>query len=437
LSDVQTLQANILRQYEEDVAFRAEAASSKQTRKAAFTARVSERQKEKDGVNKALETLTDETARALTARSIKTVAFLQLSSTSSDTERAVTALQEQAAKTKSFRLAALAKQVKKALPDGDEGKGKGIISSMNTMINQLKTEQASDDAKKAHCTEEYQKINKEVNKLAFLVQKNEVTIKSLNDKIDHKTELTTAAAVEKAENEKELETLATIREGEKDVYEKEKNDDEAAVVLLTKTRGQLAKFYEAFLQLKQDPKEMLKGEDLSQENKDLARQEEGYTLSDKNSNKGAADMILAMIDHIVGNLQDEISDATKEEEDATADYEAQKAALEKANEDLDADEVSLKGEMTEVRSDITDEEKEETDNNGGITAQQDDKKAIEGECDFIISKHQERYDKRQAELSGINQAKDFLYHSGVFGTTTTPGPSFFQTARQFLAVRHH
>jgi len=433
LSDAKTLKAATERQKKEDEDFLAEAMSSKEKRQADFTARQSERQKELDGVNKALETLTDEKARELTSRSIKTVAFLQLSSTSSDAERAVSALQEQAAKTNSFRLAALAKQVKKALPEGAKDKGAEIISSMDTMITELKTEQASDDDKKAHCTQEYQEINKEVNKLTFLVQKKEAAIKSLNDKIDHKTELTDAASFKIGENEKELEKLAEIRQGEEDVYKKEKADDEAAIELLTLTRSQLAKFYEgSFVQLKQDPKEMLKGEDLSQENKDLARQEEGYTLSDKNSNKGAADMILAMIDHIVGNLKDEIADATKEEEDATADYEAQKAALEKDNEDLDAQKVDLASEMTKHRTDIDDEEGDKDDNNGGIAAKQEYKSSIQGECDFIISKHQERYDKRQAEISGINQAKDFLYHSGVFGT-----PSFFQTARQFLAVRHH
>mmetsp|Transcript_22155 Transcript_22155/g.39825 ORF Transcript_22155/g.39825 Transcript_22155/m.39825 type:complete len:702 (-) Transcript_22155:34-2139(-) len=436
LADDKTMKAATERQLKEDEDFLANTTKSKSKRQEDFTARQSERQKELDGVNTALGTLTDEKARELAARSIKTVAFLQVSS-HSDGQLAVKTLQEQAAKIKSVRLATLAKEVKRALPDGFKDTGGGIMGSMDTMINELKAEQQSDEDKKVHCVSEYQAIDKEVNKLTFLVQKNEATISTLNDKIDSKTEQSNAASFEIGENEKEIAKITEIRADEKAVYDKEKKDDESAIELLKLTHSQLAKFYEGSLvQLKQDPKEMLKGEDLSQENKDLARQEQGYTLSDKNSNKGAADMILALIDRIVSNLEDEVSTATKEENDNIADFDAQKKSLEDDNADLREKRVDLASMMANHRKDINDEEDKKTTSNGGIDDKNKYKGSIQDECDFIISKYNERFDKRQAEIAGINTAKDFLYHSGVFGEPKAE--SFFQTAsRRFLGIKRH
>merc|ERR1719163_2008753 len=130
-----------------------------------WTLREKLRNEELDGINKALEILTSDEARALFAKSIKpgVETFLQIASTPAllqsaalaPAARAYNAVKAQVKKSRSIRLAALAVKVRTA----KAGHFDGVIKAIDDMIKTLAEEGAADLAKKTQCLDEYQQIN--------------------------------------------------------------------------------------------------------------------------------------------------------------------------------------------------------------------------------------------------------------------------------------
>ncbi len=68
----------------------------------------------------------------------------------------------------------------------------------------------------------------------------------------------------------------------------------------------------------------------------------------------------------------------------------------------------MDGAIAARKTDKTDEETAMTDNNKALTAEEDYRKEIKPDCDFIIDNFASRSEKRTAEMDGLRQAKEFL-----------------------------
>merc|ERR1711957_787583 len=64
--------------------------------------------------------------------------------------------------------------------------------------------------------------------------------------------------------------------------------------------------------------------------------------------------------------------------------------------------------IADRKVDKSDEEGLKTTNEGDRTPEQDYKKNIKPDCDFMIDNFTSRAEKRTAELGGLRQAKEFL-----------------------------
>merc|ERR1719327_2388624 len=145
-----------------------------------WTIRKKLRDQEIEGIDKALEILTSDDARALFAKSIKpgVESFLQIASVvdaQAPNARAYNALKVQVKKSHSVRLAALAVRIRTA----KFGHFEDVIKSIDEMLKTLQEEGAADLEKKEQCLDEYQQIERTVKDLEWKIKNNEAKITKL------------------------------------------------------------------------------------------------------------------------------------------------------------------------------------------------------------------------------------------------------------------
>merc|ERR1719443_565546 len=134
--------------------------------------RKSQRLEEIEGIEKALEILTSDEARALFAKAIKPgmeTSFLQVLSDSSEDAAATKAynvLKTQAKKSHSLRLAALAATIR----TNGHGHFDKVIKKIDEMIQTLKDEEQEDIKQRDWCKDEYQENSEEKNDLKWKIK---------------------------------------------------------------------------------------------------------------------------------------------------------------------------------------------------------------------------------------------------------------------------
>merc|ERR1719271_2256804 len=214
-----------------------------------YSTRKEMRSQELDGINKALEILTSDDARALFAKSIKpgVETFLQIASTpsllqdaaSAPAAKAYAALKGQVRQTRSLRLAALAVKVRTA----KAGHFDEVITAIDNMIKTLQDEGAADIAKRDQCKDEYQKITKTVNKLDWKIKNNEAKIAKLEKLIELRTKEKEETIAKIKETKQYMSDITDERKEENKAYLQAKKDDEDAKDLLEKAKEAFTKFY--------------------------------------------------------------------------------------------------------------------------------------------------------------------------------------------------
>merc|ERR1719399_2397129 len=128
-----------------------------------WTTRSSQRMEEIKGVEEALKILTSDEARALFMKAIKPGAetsFLQINAgndESAPASKAYKVLKEQARKSHSIRLAALAATVRTT----STGHFDAVIKKIDEVIQTLKDEEKEDIKQRDWCKDEYQKNSEE------------------------------------------------------------------------------------------------------------------------------------------------------------------------------------------------------------------------------------------------------------------------------------
>eukprot|EP00933_Yihiella_yeosuensis_P032210 TRINITY_DN257_c1_g1_i1.p1 TRINITY_DN257_c1_g1~~TRINITY_DN257_c1_g1_i1.p1 ORF type:complete len:675 (-),score=241.21 TRINITY_DN257_c1_g1_i1:166-2190(-) len=402
-----------------DGKFLKEAEQSCADRAIEFTDRVKLRSQEMTGVNKALEIL--DSKRALFDKTFTSVpgapSFLQISgaavavtdqkgksSAAAAVQNAYAVLKAQIAKTHSSRLAAVAVLVKKAAPEGGFA---GVVKSIDGMLVTLKEEAALDKSKKDHCIKEYSTIGKKVSNLGFLIQKGSASIDKLGAKLEHLSTEQSKAHAEVASIESELSDMKKLRIEENQDFLAAKAEDQTAINVLKETSEALKQYYNehtkpAAALVEYDPSKM------SKKRKILKRKEHQYTLTDEASQEGAADGILAIMERITENLADEIADGQKAEADSQLEYEKSRSLLEESKERLVKKLTSIANMKATSSAKKSDVEDSKDSNTASLESENAYKASIKEECDWMLTKFDERSQKRAAEMDGLVRAKEIL-----------------------------
>jgi hypothetical protein len=379
-----------------------------------WTMRKKLRDQEIEGIDKALEILTSDDARALFAKSIKpgVESFLQISSNpvllqnsaQAPAARAYNALKAQVKKSHSVRLAALAVRIRTA----KFGHFEDVIKAIDEMINTLKEEGADDLAKKTQCLDEYQEIELTVSNLNWQIKNNQAKIAKLEKLIDLRTKEKEAAIEKKEETEQYIKDITKERKEENEAYLAAKKDDEDAIELLEKARDVMAKYYkEAGIDMGpiQGSVKLLQEEPVFERSADDAPD---ATFSDKGNNKNASKNILSLFAYIIEDLYDELSNEKKSEAKSQEEFEKEKATAEKLVEDLEEKIVTLEGIIAKRKEDKKEENLDMKENNKDRDAELKYQAKIKPDCDWILKAFDQRATARAAEMDGLETAKEFL-----------------------------
>jgi len=197
------------------------------------------------------------------------------------------------------------------------------------------------------------------------------------------------------------------RTDENAVFLQAKKDDQDAIQLLASARSALTAFYtnhsielgplQNFFLVQQGPNFTV-SEDQAPE----------ATFSGKGHRKVESKGIVQLLTMIMQDLNDEIKNDMKAEELAQLEYEKQLAAANALKGELESKKVNLSDMISKRTVDKGDEEAALTANQKDLQDEEDYRKQITPDCDWIIGAFTERASRRAAEMQGLVEAKDFL-----------------------------
>lgn len=373
-----------------------------------WTTRSALRSEELEGINKALEILTSDTARDLFAKSIKPgiETFLQVVSQPSNSpiSKAYSALRVQARKAKSLRLASLAASVRLA----KVGHFDQVLQAIDEMVKTLQDEGTADIQKRDQCNTLFHGIASKVGDLSWQVEKNEAAI----DKLENLIQLRTTEKVQTEENiksvEKEMADMTTAREDEHKEFNTAVKDDRDAIELLENATKAITSYYSNHsvdMGPVQGSVKLMNADPVFEVSKDQAPEAE---FSGKGKHKTESKGIVAILSMIIEDLRDEVTNARKDEVTAQTEYEKAMATAEKLKDELLGKKVNLEDAIAKRGKEKTDEEEDKKENIADKDAELKYKAEIKPDCDWIIKNFAARATARAAEMDGLRGAKDFL-----------------------------
>jgi hypothetical protein len=374
-----------------------------------WNVRVTMRDEEVEGIEKALEILTGDAARELFATAIKpgVEAFLQVESVdsaSAPARNAYNALKAQVKKSHSVRLAALAVQIRSA----KAGHFDKVIGAIDKMLTTLQEEGADDLDKKTQCLDEYQDIAKTVGDLDWKIKNNEAKIAKLQKLIELRTKEKEETIEKIDETNQYIKDINAERKAENEAYLQAKKDDEDALALLEKAKEVFAKFYEkngVKMGPIQGSVKLLQEEPVFERSEDDAPD---ATFSSKGNNKNKSKGVLSLFQYIIEDLNDELANEKKSEAKSQAEFEEELATAEKLVDDLTEKKVTLEGIIAKIIEDKKDENTDLKENNKDRDDELSYKAKITPDCDWILKAFDQRAAARAAEADGLTTAKEFL-----------------------------
>merc|ERR1719157_519909 len=104
----------------------------------------------------------------------------------------------------------------------------------------------------------------------------------------------------------------------------------------------------------------------------------------------------------------EVKNGVKDEAAAQTEYETAKAAAEKLIETLEEKKVNLETDKAKETTKKEGEEETLAGNNEKLSLNEEYKKSITPDCDWMLNSFEERREKRKAEMNGLVTAKEYL-----------------------------
>jgi len=395
------------------------------------------REEELEGVLKAISILSSDETRELMASAIKPgveTMFLQLNSDQSASgaaaavsvvkNKAYELLKAGARKAGSLRLGMLAVRMRNA----KVGHFDAVIAEIDKMIDVLKEEGAADIAKKDQCKAEYQKIGLAIQDLDWKIKNNLAKIARLEKDIEFNTKEKEDTIDKIGETKDFMKKITDERTAENEAFKNAKLEDQAAIKVLNAAKDALTKFYkknkvdmgpiQGSVKFAQDP-----------EFKVSADQAPDATFSGKGSRKLGSKNIVSLMDYIIEDLEDEITNGMKDEEKNQLEYEDEMTKAKTLVSEMEEKVESLSDTIAKKKDEKTEEQKTMKQNNKEKDAEEAYKAKIKPDCDWIIENFSGRADARAAEMGGLTTAKEFLAGKAAL-LQLSSGPATSKVARR-------
>jgi len=411
----------------ETQAFVANLASQCAAKKKEWDERCAMRTEEISAISEAIKILNDDDALDLFKKTLSLSqtpsAFLQRRSGASVALRARTVLSKVAASAGSQQnaLALLGFQLKAKKVDFSK-----ILAQIDGMMKVLDSDQANDDEQQKFCEAEISKTDKEHAATKDAIATSAASIEEMSDE-------SAALASEIATLQDEIKALdKAVAEATEQRKEEHADsivflqENDMAIQLIEKAKNALNKFYRPNLHKEEPKRELTEEEKLvvasggadprdaeaaavfAQLDDDAAPPPPPDTWGAYQKKDGKSNGVMALMDMLVKELKDGITEAEHEEETAQKDYERlmsdSQASREKSVESITAKEAAKADLDTKVVS--TKEQKASQEaalmNLEGTLAQ------LHADCDFLLENYDVRKAARVSEKEGLVNAKSVL-----------------------------
>jgi len=368
------------------------------------------RDEELKGVKEALEMLTSDAARDLFATAIKpgveaAASFLQIDEAHAQAVygNAYKILKDQAAKAHSLRLAMLAVQVRST----KAGHFDKVIEAIDMMVNTLNEEGEADRAKRNQCKEEYQTNALNVQDLDWKIKNNQAKINKLQGLIEQRQQERQETIDQIDETKDYIKKITDERQEEHEAFLQAKKDDEAAIKLLNAAKDAFTAYY------KKNKVDMgpIQGLRLMQKDPAFevsADQAPEADFNSKGSSKVQSKGVVSLMDYIIQDLEDEVTNEKKNEAKSQADFESELASAEDLKKKLEDKQTSLEDTIAKRKDEKNDEEQDMKGNNENRDEELAYKAKITPDCDWIMQNFEKRAAARTSEMNGLTTAKEFL-----------------------------
>jgi len=418
LADTSQTLDDTTKQMKADTIFFDETKAACQAKADEWSERVRARTEEMAGINKALEILTGDDAKALFNKAIKPgkETFLQIDSESQPQAKAYRALKEHATKAKSLRLAAIAATLRTG------GHFDAVIAEIDKMMATLKEEEKGDIEQRDWCKEETFKNEQEASRYEYKIERTDAKIMKLTSKLEELEGTLQATVASILSTKDDIKAMEDARKEQHAAFESAKSDDEGAVKLLAAAIESMSAFYK---NNKIDQGEIQgAAQALVQEPvfEVSADQAPDASFSSSGKSGGESKGIVSIMTMIKEDLEDEISNGVKSEGETQAKFEEQLGEANTLLEELRAKKTNLEQAISDTNTEIDENEVKKEDLQGLLKEEKDYLASIKPDCDWILNSFTERRTKRAAEMEGLLQAKGML--AGASPAMTQTGVEF-------------
>jgi DNA repair exonuclease SbcCD ATPase subunit len=393
LADSETEQDDTAKQLEEDEKFFAESKAGCKTKAQEWAERTRLRTEELHGINTALNILTGPNAAAIFENA--TTTFLQISDDRPRAKKASLAYEKikaMAGKFKNMRLAKIAVMLR------TKGHFDKVINAIDKMIILLKQEAKEDIQHKERCQAQItdntqtmedldyaiEKVGKEIERMEKKVEELKGNVQKLGEEINSTTD--------------ELAELNKMRTKEADEFMQAMKDDNSAVALLGQAITALSRTHAARnaaslsqVAKKQDPPP--------------STWEDGGKANTRKEESGG---IIAILESIKTDLEEEMKTAQSADNTALANYASDRKMMEKMIATASTSLLAFREELifTEARTIDKKEFKDMKDKD--LESEKEREEALKKDCGWIETDFAKRRDSRIQELNGLAEAKAYL-----------------------------
>lgn len=357
------------------------------------------RTEELTGIQKAVEILTSPDAKQTFESSATT--FMQVKSdthtvSTSYRKAAFSQLRTLAAKYQSTSMAEIAVAVKTG------GHFDKVMVMIDKMIALLRKEEAEDIDHRDRCESSQNKNANDADDLSHSMGKADDDLIRLGD-TEGELKATIKSLKEAIGSTKsDMEQLLDMRNKESRAHVKALKDDADAVDLIAKAIVSLSQYYKnnkipLDLMQKKAP-EYTVDEDKAPET----------TFSGGGARKGESGGIVAILEMIKEDTENEMKVSRSDDADAEAGYEKNRAALQDTYDAQEASKIQAEKELADTEGKIADMQEFKDGKAADLGEEQKLEASIQKDCAWVKSHFETRRDKRKAEIEGLVEAKNFL-----------------------------
>merc|ERR1719316_2197013 len=354
-------------------------------------------------ISKAIEILASDDAKDTMSSSFKSQGnfFLQEQDSGCQRKRAtkvIHKLRDMAAKHSDPRLAQLAVNVHLHA----KGHFDKIVAEVMKMVSDLHVEADEDLKTKETCEADRMSNTKTAKKMAQSMDDETALINRKKADIEAMQKEIAGIVAHVKELKLQLEEAMIQRTKENVEYKAAKADDEAASILVGKSKDVLEKFYsDNGLALAQVKSHVAQPEVTAGE----APPPPPTTWSEPyGGNKGSTNGIISLLEMVKADIEKDIKTATAEEADAKADYDNFKSDTEALIKSLESEKASLEGEVGDAETAVVDAKATRKDKKKVLDDTMAFLRSIAQSCDYMAVNFELRKANREAEIDGLIEA---------------------------------